>query len=676
MDTEAARREIADLTAQLNYHNRKYYVEDDPEIDDFEYDALMTRLIRLEEAFPALILPDSPTQRVGGAALNTFAPVEHTVVMESLADAFSEEEMSAFLERVSEAAGPVIYSVEPKIDGLSVSLEYENGLLVRGSTRGNGAIGEDVTANLKTVRSIPLRLENAPAFLEVRGEVYMSHSSFRKLVAQQENEGKAPAKNPRNAAAGSLRQKDPKITAQRTLDIFVFNIQRVEGRSFTSHIETLDYLKSLGFAVLPSYCRCDSGEAVLQEIRRIGESRGQLDFDMDGAVVKVDDLEIRTQLGSTAKYPKWAMAYKYPPEEKETVLRQVEIGVGRTGVLTPTAVFDPITLAGTTVTRATLNNTDFIAELGVGVGDTIVVRKAGEIIPQVVRVAAHTAAAPYQMPTFCPSCGASVVREKGEAALRCTNAACPAQLLRHLIHFTSRDAMDIEGLGPAVLTQLVEAGLVQDPSDLYRLTVPQIAALERMGQKSGENIVAQVEKSKGNDLYRLVYALGIRHIGLKAAKLLVTAIPTLEGLLAADMQTLTAIDGFGDVMARSAVEFFAHPETRALLERFRVLGLRFQSELQEADGIFQGKTFVLTGTLPTYTREQATAMIESLGGKVSSSVSKKTGYVLAGEAAGSKLDKAQALGIPVLDEAEFCRMAGIDGAADTGADAVPLQLTF
>ncbi|MGI6269359.1 MAG: NAD-dependent DNA ligase LigA [Candidatus Howiella sp.] len=661
MDRKTAKQRIAALAAELRYHSKRYYEEDDPEIDDFAYDALMNELLALEGAYPDLVEPDSPSQRIGGDASGLFAPVEHAVVMESLQDAFSEEELYAFDRRVREAAGEsVTYSVEPKIDGLSVSLEYTDGIFTRGSTRGNGAVGEDVTANLRTISAIPLRLDGAPPFLEVRGEVYMPHDSFLKLVEAQENAEKPAPKNPRNAAAGSLRQKDPRVTARRSLDIFVFNVQQVEGRELSSHIASLDYLRGLGIRTLPFYTACATMDAAVEEIRRIGSLRGSLPFDIDGAVVKVDDFALREVLGSTAKYPKWAIAFKYPPEEKETTLRSIDIGVGRTGALTPTALFDPITLAGTTVSRAVLHNEDFIAQKGICIGDRILVRKAGDIIPEVVGVVAHAAGSePFAMPAVCPSCGAAVSREEGEAVLRCTNAACPAQLLRHLIHFVSRDAMDVEGLGPAVLSQLAEQGLVRTPADLYHLDRETLAGLDRMGEKSADNIFTALEASKESDLYRLIYALGIRHVGLKTAKLIAAAFPTMEEVLAAPAEALAAIDGLGGVIAASAAEFFALPQTRELIDRLREAGVRMTSDLRPSDGVFEGLTFVLTGTLPTYTRSEAAAIIEGLGGKVSGSVSKRTAYVLAGEAAGSKLDKARSLGVPVIDEAEFRRMAGV-----------------
>lgn len=654
MDFKQAKKRASELARVIRHHNKLYYDNDAPEIEDFEYDALMRELKEIEKQYPELITPNSPTQRVGGTALKLFSPVAHAVKMESLQDVFSFAELEEFVSKID--LSRTALSVEPKIDGLSVSLEYDGGRLVRGSTRGDGTTGEDVTANLEQITSIPKSIAFSEA-LEVRGEVYMPRESFFRLIERQELMGEAPAKNPRNAAAGSLRQKNSAITASRGLDIFVFNIQHIEGKDFTSHIETLDFLKDLGFHVLPSYKRCETAEEAVSEVERIGLGRGELDFDIDGAVIKVDRLDYRTELGSTAKYPKWAVAYKYPPEEKNTVLRKIEINVGRTGVLTPTAVFDPIQLAGTTVSRAVLHNEDFILSKGIGIGDLITVRKAGEIIPEVLSVKEHAeGSAPFKMPTVCPSCGGAVTREEGEAALRCTNAECPAQLLRHLIHFTSRDAMDIEGLGPAVLQQLTEAGIISDITDLYRLDAERVSALERIGERSAQNILNAVEASKQRELSRLIYALGIRHIGAKAAKLITDRFSDIDEVLSADVDAFTSIDGFGEVMAKSAFEFFSLPQTREMLSALRELGLNMRSAEKSDDRRFEGKTFVLTGTLPTLTRSAASELIENCGGKVSSSVSKKTDYVLAGEEAGSKLDKANALGITVIDENEFKKM--------------------
>ncbi len=656
MDILNATKRAEELRELLRYHNERYYNDDAPEISDFEYDTLQRELRAIEAEYPQLLTEDSPTQKVGGVAARLFTPVKHTVKMESLLDAFSFEELYDFDRRVKESVGDAVYSVEPKIDGLSVSLEYSGGKFVRGSTRGDGETGEDVTANLLTIKSIPKTI-SFEGELEVRGEVYMSRDSFEQLVKRQELMGETPAKNPRNAAAGSLRQKNSKVTAERQLDIFVFNVQRITGKILNSHIESLDFLKSLGFSVLPSYKLCNNIESVIAEIEKIGDNRGELQFDIDGAVVKLDDFSLRDEMGSTAKYPKWAMAYKYPPEEKETKLLKIEINVGRTGALTPTAEFEPIQLAGTTVSRAVLHNEDFIREKGICLGDTIVVRKAGEIIPEVVAVSAHNPdSLPFTMPHSCPSCGGPVFREEGEAVLRCTNAECPAQMLRHLIHFTSRDAMDIEGLGPAVLEQLTEAELIKDITDLYTLTEADIAALDRLGEKSAANLVSAIEKSKENPLSRLVFALGIRHIGQKAAKLAAEHFKNIDAMLSATKEEYLAIDGFGAILADSIVEFLSLDSTRNMLDTLKEQGLNMTEPDNTIDNRFEGMTFVLTGTLPTYSRNEASAIIESFGGKTSSSVSKKTTYVLSGEASGSKLDKANALGIEVIDEEKFKEM--------------------
>ena len=653
MEFQKAKQRIEELKNELRYHNERYYNLDAPEISDYEYDMLSRELRALEAEFPELVSSDSPSQKVGGAAARLFSPVKHRVKMESLLDAFSFSELDAFGDRVLEAVGSTAFSVEPKIDGLSVSLEYEGGKFVRGSTRGDGETGEDVTANLLTIKSIPKSIDFLGE-LEVRGEVYMPRDAFLNLVKRQELMGEQTAKNPRNAAAGSLRQKNSAITAERELDIFLFNIQRIEGKTLSSHIESLNFLKELGFNVLPSYKCCSSIGEVIAEIERIGRSRGILPFDIDGAVVKVDNFHLRDEMGSTSKYPKWAIAYKYPPEEKETKLLKIEINVGRTGALTPTAEFEPIELAGTTVSRAVLHNEDFIKEKGIQLGDIIVVRKAGDIIPEVVSVKKHCDdSVPFVMPRVCPSCSGPVFREEGEAVLRCTNAECPAQLLRHLIHFTSRDAMDIEGLGPAVLEKLYENGLIKETADLYTLKFEDISALEGKGEKSAKNMLSAIEKSKENPLSRLIFAFGIRHIGQKAAKLAAERFKTIQAVLAASKEDFEAIDGFGTVLAQSISEFFSLSSTKEMVARFETLGLNMTEPVTTLDSRFEGMTFVLTGTLPTYSRSEASAIIESYGGKTSSSVSKKTTYVLSGEASGSKLDKANALGIEVIDEERF-----------------------
>ena len=657
MDKTEAQKRIAELSGIIEYHNNLYYNQDEPEISDFEYDMLLRELENLEDEFPELKLADSPTNKVGGSAGEKFSPVTHAVVMESLHDSFSHDELRDFDRRVREVAPDVKYVVEPKFDGLSVSCEYKGGIFVRGSTRGDGTTGEDVTDNLMTIKSLPKRLKNAPPYLEVRGEVYMSFKSFDELVRRQEENEEKPAKNPRNAAAGSLRQKNAKITAQRGLDIFVFNIQQVEGVTLNSHRESLDYLKKLGFPT-SFYSVCDTIEDVIKKTEEIGDRRGEYDYAIDGAVVKVDSFSSRELLGSTAKYPKWAEAYKYPPEEKTTKLLDIEINVGRTGVLTPVGIFEPVLLAGTTVSRATLHNRDFIEERGINIGDTVLIRKAGEIIPEVLSVVEHGESWKecYQFPTACPSCG-SPVSQDDEAAIRCTNTDCPAQLLRHLIHFVSRDAMDIDGLGPAVLEQLSDEGLVKSPADLYRLKAEDITALDRKAEKSANNLLAAVEKSKHNELYRLVFALGIRNIGLKAAKLLCENFLTIDDIMSAKAEDFAAIEGFGSVMAESLENYFALESTRELIEQLKTLGLEMKpSAIKQSGGVFEGKTFVLTGTLPNMKRSETAKLIEANGGKTSSSVSKKTSYVVAGEEAGSKLTKAQSLGIPIISEEELLNM--------------------
>lgn len=657
MTTEQAKAQIDALIEQIQYHNNLYYTLDTPQISDYEYDMLYRRLELLEAEFPALCRADSPTQKIGAAVYNTFSEVRHTVPMESLHDAFSEEELRDFDRRVRGVIESPVYIVEPKFDGLSVALEYIDGVYTRGSTRGDGITGEDVTLNIGTIASVPKTLTQPVSRLEVRGEVYMSDESFLKLCERQELLEEKPFKNPRNAAAGSLRQKDPKITAQRALDLFVFNIQFIEGEVITTHFESLERLSALGFTVSPTYCRTGDIETVIDKIREIGEHRGDLPYPIDGAVIKVDSFSERERLGSTAKFPRWAEAYKYPPEEKETVLLDIEVNVGRTGVLTPTGVFDPVLLAGTTVSRATLHNQDFICEKDIRIGSRVVIRKAGEIIPEVVSVVENPAdSVPYRLPAACPSCGETVTRLNEEAATRCTNPACPAQLLRHLIHFASRSAMDIEGLGPAVLEQLVSELQVQSPADLYSLEVGDLLALDRFAQKSAENLIAAIRKSKENDLSKLLFALGIPHIGAKGAKLLSAAFHTMDNLLQAEREQVSAVEGMGDIMAESVCAFFEKHSTLETLDRLHAAGVNMTGESVLSDTRFLGKTFVLTGTLPTLSRSEASAMIERHGGKVSGSVSKKTSYVVAGEEAGSKLTKAQSLQIEILSEADLLRM--------------------
>ena len=652
-------QEILDLRRELEQANYEYYVLDNASMSDFDFDHKLRRLEELEAAHPELASPDSPTQRVGGKVADGFDEVVHRVPLESLQDVFSFTELEEFGQRVAEALpGGVEYDVEPKVDGLSVALEYENGVFVRGATRGDGQVGEDVTENLKTVRSIPLRLPEALPSLIVRGEVFMPRQVFEDLNAEAELQGKPLFANPRNAAAGSLRQHDPKIAAQRRLDIRVFNVQWAEGRSFATHGESLDYLASQRFKVIPHETCKDMAEAGAI-IQRMGEEREDFPFDIDGAVVKVNNLSDREQLGSTAKFPRWAAAFKYPPEQKESVVEDIVVQVGRTGVLTPKAIVKPVRLAGTTVTNATLHNQDFISEKDIRVGDTVLVQKAGEIIPEIVTVLKEKrpeGTEPYFLPATCPVCGAPVARDEDGAHIRCTGAECPAQRLRHLVHFASRDAMDIEHLGPAVVEALVGAGLVKGPGDLYHLKVEDVQQLERMGKKSAENLIAAIEKSKSAGLGRLLFAFGIRQVGQKAGKVLSAHFGTLDALMAADAETLTAIPDIGAITAQSLLDWFQNPQSLHLIETLRTAGVSFQSTEAPVGEALAGRTFVLTGTLEHLGRKEATERIEAQGGKVSSSVSKKTSYVVAGGAAGSKLQKAAELGIPVLTEEELLRM--------------------
>ena len=652
MELEQARKRAEELRIVIEKNNRLYYDQDAPELEDFEYDALTRELKAIEAEYPQLVTAESPTQHVGGTASSKFSKVTHAVKMESLQDAFSFDELRDFDARVRDAGIQPQYVVEAKIDGLSVSLEYRDGHLERGSTRGDGVVGEDVTENLATIRDIPHELTDTPAYLEVRGEVYMPHEAFFKLKEQQELEDKTPFKNPRNAAAGSLRQKNAKITAERGLSIFVFNLQQCVGRDFATHHETLDYIKSLGFPVSPRYSVFDNIEDAIREIQTIGELRGTLEYDIDGAVIKVNDLASRRVLGSTNKFPRWAIAFKYPPEVKESIVRDIEVTVGRTGVLTPTAVFDPVFLAGTSVSRASLHNGDIISSLGVGIGDTIQVRKAGDIIPEVIAVSAHgPGSQPFTMPTVCPSCGAPVVHLQDETALRCVNPECPAQSLRNLIHFASRDAMAIDGLGEAVAVQLTEKGYVHTVADLYTLTEEQLLTLDKFKKKSVQNLLAAIETSKSNNLDKLLFGLGIRNIGDKAAALLAEHFGSMAALRDATVEQMCEIDGFGAVMAQSVREFFAKEGTTDLLQRLTEAGVNMQWTGAKKGTALAGKTLVVTGTLPTLSRQEAEALIVQNGGKAAGSVSKKTSYVVAGTAAGSKLTKAQTLGIPVIDEA-------------------------
>ena len=652
-------KKINELRRKLNYYGKLYYVDDAPAISDYEYDMLMQQLKALEKEHPELITPDSPTQRIGGPALSKFEPVHHQVPLESLTDVFSVDELFAFGERMdSMLPGHHSYTVEPKIDGLSMSLEYENGIFVRGATRGDGVTGEDVTENLRTVRSLPLRIENAPERLIVRGEVYMSRAVFNELNAQREINGEKLLANPRNAAAGSIRQLDPKIAATRKLDIICFNMQYSSDDIYTSHAQTLDAMKAMGFPVVP-YMKYDSIRDCVERIEWLGEHRDELPYDMDGAVIKIDSLEQRTALGSTAKAPRWAVAFKYPPEKKESRVLDVIVQVGRTGVLTPKVIVEPVRLAGTTVSAATLHNQDNIDRLDLRIGDTVVLQKAGEIIPEVLSVNKDKrpeGTVPFVMPSVCPECGSPVVRDEDGAALRCTSPECPAQRLRNIAHFASREAMDIEGLGISVCESLINNGLVSSAADLYYLEQDKIAELERMGDKSAANLIAAIERSKSAGLARLLCAFGIRQVGQKAAKVLAGSFEDLDALIAADAEQLTAIPDIGGITAGFITEWFSLPQSQHLIGRLRAAGVDFTSHEEKRDDRFAGLTFVLTGTLSDFTRDEASAIIESFGGKASSSVSKKTSYVLAGENAGSKLTKAEGLGIKIISEADFAEM--------------------
>ena len=653
MDVE---KEIISLRRELERHNRLYYVEDAPEISDYEYDMLMQRLKALEAEHPELITPDSPTQKVGGEALSKFEPVQHQVPLESLTDVFSYEELFAFGERM-DASLPADHSyvVEPKIDGLSMSLEYENGVFVRGATRGDGVTGENVTDNLRTVRSLPLRIENAPERLIVRGEVYMSKAVFEELNARRELKGEPLLANPRNAAAGSMRQLDPKVAASRKLDIICFNMQYSSDEKYLSHAETLDAMRSMGFPVVP-YKKFNDIKDCVERIRWLGENRGDLPYDMDGAVIKLDSLSQRAALGSTAKAPRWAVAFKYPPEKKESRVLDIVVQVGRTGVLTPKVIVEPVRLAGTTVSAATLHNQDNIDRLDLRIGDTVLLQKAGEIIPEVLSVnkAKRPAdAVPFTMPTVCPECGSPVVRDEDGVALRCTSPECPAQRLRNIAHFASREAMDIEGLGISVCESLISSGLVKDASDLYYLEAEPVSQLDRMGDKSAKNLIAAIENSKQAGLARLLCAFGIRQVGQKAAKVLASYYGDLDELMAADAEALTTIPDIGGITAGFIVDWLQNPQSQDLIHKLRAAGVSFASREEKKDDRFAGLTFVLTGTLSRFTRDEASAIIESFGGKASSSVSKKTAYVLAGENAGSKLTKAESLGIKIISEEEF-----------------------
>lgn len=652
-----AKKRIEELTALLKDANYRYYVLDDPHMPDFEYDRLMRELEELEQANPELASPDSPTRRVGGEALSKFQEVIHPVPLMSLQDVFSMEELADFLEKTRDGAD-IPFSVEPKIDGLSVALEYENGRFIRGATRGDGNVGEDVTENLKTIRSIPMTLESAPSRLIVRGEVYMPKKSFEKLNAAQEAAGKPPFANPRNAAAGSLRQLDPKIAAKRGLDILIFNIQLSEGVSFISHSQSLEYLKSLRFKVIP-YRLLSSVKDIQQEVAAINDRRENLPCDIDGAVVKVDDLVLRERLGTTAKFPRWAAAYKYPPEIKETLVEDILVQVGRTGVLTPKAVVRPVRLAGTTVTNATLHNQDFISQRDIRIGDTVRIRKAGEIIPEILDVVLSKRpddSQPYTLPDRCPVCGAPVERDEDGAFLRCTGAECPAQLSRNIAHFVSRDAMDIDGLGSAIVDTLIEKGLVKSPGDIYDLTEDEISCLWKSGKTAARKLISAIEASKQQDLGRLIYALGIRQVGAKTGKILASHFGSMDALMDAELDELTQVPDIGEVTGKSIWEWFRQEQSIHLIHRLREAGLNFTCTRTVTDDRFAGKTIVLTGTLSRFTREEATEKIELFGGKTSGSVSKRTSFVVSGENAGSKERKARELGIPVLSEDDFLEM--------------------
>lgn len=660
-EKNAAKRRIDELRELLAHHSYLYYVEDAPQISDYEYDKLFYELVALEEKYPEFDSPTSPTKRVGGKALDKFEKVTHAVRMGSLSDVFSYDEVRDFVAKTNEKLGKAtVFSVEPKIDGLSVSLVYENGRFSLGSTRGDGTVGENVSENLKTVRTIPMKTKDALPHLEVRGEVYMPREAFAALNEKREAEGEQLFANPRNAAAGSLRQLDSKVTASRRLDIFVFNVQAAEGIEFSSHIESLEYLKSQGFHIIDGIRRASSAEEIISAIEEIGAARDSLPYDIDGVVIKADSLAERRILGENISTPKWAIAYKFPPEQKQTKLTDIIIQVGRTGVLTPNARLEPVRLAGTVVSRATLHNIDFIRERDIRIGDTVTLQKAGDIIPEIICVdksKRNGSEIPYEMPTLCPSCGEPVIRDD-EAATRCTNASCPAQLERHITHFASRDAMNIDGMGPAVVRLLIASGLIHDVADIYSLSAGEIEGLDRMGKKSAENLIAAIERSKSAGLDKLIYALGIRQVGEKAARSLAEAFPDIELLFSASEEQISAIYDFGDISAHYIVNFFAHPQTRVLVDELKSRGVKTTYEVQKRGNIFEGMTFVLTGTLPTMKRDEASRLIEENGGKVSSSVSAKTSMVLAGEDAGSKLTKAQSLGVRIISEEELLAMLG------------------
>ncbi len=656
MNFDEAQKRITELRELLEYHSKLYYEFDAPTIEDAEYDALLKELNSLEEQYPELVSEDSPTQQVGGLASTQFTKVTHAVKMESLANAFSREDISAFCERVRSAVSGAEFVVEQKIDGLSVLLEYENGKLIRGSTRGNGVVGEDITDNIMTIKSIPHEVDPSLKLLEVRGEVYMPKEVFLRIVEAQQFDGQAPFKNPRNAAAGSLRQKDSSITKERELDIFIFNLERC-STSFSTHSESLDFLKSQGFHVSPSYVKCKTDDEVMSEILKIGERRTGLSYDIDGAVVKLNDIENRKALGSTNKFPRWAIAFKYPPEVKQTKLLNIEVGVGRTGVLTPTAVFEPVSLAGTTVSRAVLHNQDFINELGIRVGDTISVRKAGDIIPEVLKAFDHpNNSETFRLPSICPSCGEEVVRLQDEVAYRCVNPECPEQKRRNLIHFASKGAMNIDGLGPATIDQLIDNSLVSNIYDLFSVTKEQLLTLDKIKDRSADNILEAISSCKAQNLDKLIFSLGIRNVGEKAATLICERFDTIEKIMSATVEDICSIDGIGPIIAESVVKFFDGDGAKHLIEMLKRTGVNTVYTSSKVSKKLQGLTLVVTGTLPTLSRDEANDLIENNGGKAASSVSKKTSYVVAGESAGSKLTKANELGVPVIDEEELLKM--------------------
>lgn len=655
---ESIKNRMEKLSRELEYHSRKYYLEDAPEISDYDYDMMFRELAELEEKYPEFASENSPVKRVGGRALEKFEKVAHEVPLKSLQDVFSYDELGNFVDKMKNDYGVEDFSVEYKIDGLSVALSYSSGNLIRGATRGDGEIGEDVTANLKTVRSIPLKIDYKGK-LTVRGEVYMPRKSFEKLNQQRLEQYEPLFANPRNAAAGSLRQLDSKITAARKLDIFVFN-EQIGDITFESHIQSLEYLNKIGFKTISGVVRLNNKEEIFERIDEIARERSELPFDIDGVVIKVDSISKRGEIGENTNTPKWAVAYKFPPERKETVLKDIIIQVGRTGTLTPNAVLEPVRLAGTTVSRATLHNADFIAERDIRIGDTVTVQKAGDIIPEIVSVnfdKRNIGTLPYEMPKVCPSCGEPVFRDESEAAVRCTNSSCPAQLMRNLIHFASKDAMNIDGMGPAMLSALYENGLVKNVADIYKLKSDELEGLERMGKKSAENLIKAIENSKSCGFARLLMALGVRQIGEKAAEAVARSFGDIERLFTVTAEELTAIDDIGEISAENIVNYFSHPQTRDIIDELKANGVvtEYIGDVQE-DSRFEGMTFVLTGTLSTLKRDEAETLIKKYGGKTSSSVSKKTTYVVAGAEAGSKLERANALGIEVIDEAAFLEM--------------------